>query len=117
MKIVIVTDPDREGVAQVHLRHRLVKTKAQEFFLPLKESSEEYLKLLDEDGQRLVRALAELAGVTRIAIGSYCVTLRYGPAFEWQELEGPVVEVIFRTLGYDDDTQVELTTFEELYGK
>lgn len=116
VKIVVATSQRNPIFVQFHVREPLVAGKNQEFFLPLKRTSETYLDELTQNGKELVLRLSRVAGVTRIAVNLHALSLHTSPAFELAEITSQVLEVIKTVLGYDSTVVVEETTMQALYG-
>jgi len=118
MKIIIATN---KNLVHILLRPRLLATGGnhQEFHLPLKERSEEYLKLLTEVGQKLVKRIADIEGVESIRVWINTVGLEHSRTYEWEnDLAELVMPIVYEVLGYNDPEKVtiEKTTMTKLCG-
>lgn len=117
MKIIIAT---HEGKVHLLLRPRLLEAgNLQEFFLPLKDRSEDYLKLLTEKGRELVKRTANVEGVERISVWINTFGITYSRVYEWEnDLAELVMPIVYEVLGYSDPAKVtvEKTTMAKLYG-
>lgn len=70
------------------------------FMRPLgRESSERYLKDVGEVGTVLLRELFAIPGVSKVFITPYELTIDKGLAFNWDEIEPSIIEVLKRVFG------------------
>lgn len=115
-KIVVATSGQNPYFVQFHVRSPLLVGRSQDFFLPLKETSVPYLDELTPSGKLIIKALAEIQGVTRVGVNLYALSIHTSPAFELAEVTLQVLEAIKTELGYDSTVIVEETTTEVLYG-
>lgn len=117
MKIIIATS---QRMVHVLLRQRLLSEgpSHQEFFMPLKNRSEEYLNLMTFEGRSLVKKIADVDGVQRIRVWINTIGIEYSQVYEWEnDLSETVMPIIFEVLGYDDPEKItiEKTTMAKLY--
>jgi len=117
MKIIIATNKNN---VHILLRPRLLATGGnhQEFHLPLKDRSEEYLKLLTEVGQKLVKRIADIEGTGRITVWINTIGIEYSSVYEWDnDLAELVMPIVYEVLGYNDPEKViiEKTTMAKHY--
>jgi hypothetical protein len=91
---------------EFHTNFEVSQSVIEDFYRPLRTSSDEYLKKIGHNGAQLVRKLMELPGVTEIFIQPYEVNIHIGKAFSWSEvgndgktLEGRVQETFEQVFG------------------
>lgn len=66
----------------------------QNFWSPLRESSEKYLEGVGKIGGSLVRELLTISGVVMVFITPYEVIVDKGAAFNWEDIEPSVVRAL-----------------------
>lgn len=116
-KILVATGTN---FAQIHVRSRLMaRSNAEEFFLPLRDNSEQYLNNLTDEGRELVKEIANIDGVTRIQVNLNCISLHLAPVYDWEtELSEQVLDIVERVCYTDHPVvKVDTTTTDELYGR
>lgn len=118
MKIIIATHECR---VHLLLRPRLLNEGGshQEFFLPLKDRSEDYLNLLTAQGRELVKRVANIDGVERIRVWINTFGIGYSQVYEWKDdLAELVMPIVYEVLGYDDPEKITIvrTSMAKLYG-
>lgn len=91
---------------EFHTNFEVSQSVIEDFYRPLRTSSDEYLKKIGHNGAQLVSKLMKLPGVTEIFIQPYEVTIHIGKAFSWNEvdndgktLEGRVQETFEQVFG------------------
>ena len=104
MTILVVEVSTAQRARIVHLRNRMLAHSSSEIFLfPLRPSSEIHLKNLTDEGERIVRTLAEIEGTTEVDVGLYLITIHFGLSFKWDgEIADKTLNVLKRHL--EDDS-------------
>jgi hypothetical protein len=99
----IVIHNSEQGRRKFSTNFEVSRTQIQDFWRPLRDSSEQYLKEIGSDGARLVRKLMDLPGVTEIWIHPYEVTVEISKAFDWNSmnLQNRIEEVFEEVFGSD----------------
>ena len=115
-KILVATGTN---FVQIHVRTRLTAfSSAEEFFLPLKGRSEQYLNNLTDEGRALVQEIANINGVTRIQANLNSISLHLAPVFDWEtELSEQVLDIVKRVCYTDTVVKADTTTTDDLCGR
>jgi len=98
MKSVIVVQehsPNEVDTLRIfHTRFEISASPSQHFMRPLRPSSENYLNQVGVPGKYLIRELMSLDGVDMIFIHPYDVAIGISPAFNFEEIEPKVLEIL-----------------------
>lgn len=106
-KIIIESQPD-PNYRRYYINTEISQSPRLDFWRPLRESSEFFLKQAGEIGSTLIRKVFNIPGVIYVFIKPYELAVTKGEAFDWEEVETPVLEVLKETFG-----EVEVVVTEE----
>ncbi|MFA6437183.1 MAG: hypothetical protein WC242_03395 [Candidatus Paceibacterota bacterium] len=95
-KQIVVLEEGTPGKMSFGVSERISDDSLNEFFGPLRPTSDPYLKRIGEQGARVVRALMAINGVTEVGIRPYELEVTIGSAFSWHEIIPQVLRVIKR---------------------
>jgi len=101
-----------ENERTFHFNVEISQSKFQDFWRPLDESSDEYLKIVGKPGSALIRAAIQMDGVARVYIRPYELQIRKGEAFEWEDIEAKIIEVLTKIFSERGD-EIEINPLEE----
>ncbi len=94
MKKLVFEYPPNPDILIVHFPIGISKSEVEDFYVPLRESSEAYLQKLGRRGRKIVEGLFNVKVITRVQINPYKVVLYKGKCFSWEELEVEIKKVI-----------------------
>lgn len=117
-KIIVAKSGRNPNFAQIHVHSRLLgQETVNEFFMPIRDSSESYLAKLPEHSRNIVTDCDTIPGIARIQIHLHEISIHFGATFNWDEdLSEQVLPMIIKHLGYDaSKVTIELTTMEKLF--
>lgn len=97
MDKLIFEDFQNPNMIQVHFPVEISWTVTQAFYRPLRKSSEKYLMLLGERGERIVKGLFAIEGIREVYIGPYNLYLFKGKCFSWEDEIIPQVKKVIRS--------------------
>tara|TARA_B100002051_G_scaffold271450_1_gene306203 strand:- start:6673 stop:7029 length:357 start_codon:yes stop_codon:yes gene_type:complete len=99
----------------VHVRTALTEgTREVDFYLPLTSKSEQYLKNLSDIGQKLVRGVASIEGVTSVRVDLYSIKVIVAPLFDWDtEISHQVISVVKDACYPHQEVSITEMTFDE----
>jgi len=84
-KKVVVKKSPSDSRKEFHANFEVSQSAIENFYRPLRLSSERYLERVGPTGAKLVRRLITLPVVTEIWVKPYEVTIYIGQAFSWVE--------------------------------
>ena len=117
-KIIVAKSGRNPHFVQIHVHSRLLgQEPVNEFFMPIRVSSEHFLAKLPEHSRNIVKDFDAISGIERVQINLHAISLHFGATFNWDEdLAEQVLPMIIKHLGYDaSKVTVERTTMEKLY--
>lgn len=97
-KIVVESVPN-PNFRNYHVNTEISQVPTLDFWRPLRESSKEYLERAGEVGSTLLRKVFDIPGVNHVIMEPYVLSVIKGEAFDWEEVEPPVLEAIKQAFG------------------
>jgi hypothetical protein len=79
-----------------HLPAEISKTHFQNFYRPLRDSSEGYLDKVGEIGRKVIKGLFKIEGIEDVSIYPYKMAIRIGHSFTWDDIIPEVKKMIKR---------------------
>lgn len=76
---------------ETHFRNQLVKWR-QEF--PKGYENVARKGILDDRVEKVAKKICELEGIKYVSFGSYQMTVGWAEMFTWDELKGPIIEIL-----------------------
>jgi hypothetical protein len=97
-KKLIVLMKDDEQVRAYHANFEISGHPDKLFLRPLRNSSEDALKLVGEKASMLLKGLFKINGIVSVRITSYSLVIRKGVAFDWEDIHPMIVKTFLQFL-------------------
>lgn len=106
-RILVESHPNSRG-RTFHVNRVLSGSAIENFWRPLRDSSERILKTVGEPGANIVRSLLRLPGVTEIFIKPYELSVYISDVHDWDSLEPSVIRVLCNEVFHEDRMSVQI---------
>ena len=79
---------------EFHVNLEISESNFELFKRPLRDKSGKYLCKVGSLGAGIVGALFKISGIDTVTIEPYNITIHKGPAFEWEDIEPPILKIL-----------------------
>lgn len=97
-KLIVKSFPNKQ-IREYSMDVEICESRREEFYRPLRDSSENPLNRLGKVGKTMVKNIMSIPGVTEVTIDPYSLRIEIAEAFSWSDVEPLIVEAIARETG------------------